>query len=288
MLKLVDFMINKFHLNADFSDYKRITTLIQEFVFNDAVCKAITKTMFPLVLPIYPVNYEIDKKLFIVENDEWDSYNSVFLRKYKHIEISKSPCVSPVDGLHIQTGKCINNCIYINDYKMCLKKVFHGNIRLSRRYHYDVLYLQYSDYHYVHFPIDCKVLSITNIPGKYKWMEPEIEFGCKFLGSNYRKIYTMLNEMTNKVHYLVMIASIIVGGINTIFYDESGQDYSEYYKIDLTSENVRTSKGDPLANFYIGSMVCHIYPSDINPEKPFSLDKIVRVGKEIEYKPLKN
>lgn len=282
MLNIIDLVVNKYKLNLEFRDYKNIVTTIYKYILNDNTCETITKLLFPVILPLYPVNYTYDKGLFTITDNKFDSYNNVFLRKYKTIKISKTNAVSPVDGLHIETNKCKNNCIYIKDIPIQLNKIFNSDVRLTDNYYYDIIYLRSTDYHYVHFPINCKVMSITNIPGKYKWMEPEIEFGCKFIGSNYRKIYTLLDEDMNELHYLVMIASIIVGGINTIFYEET-LNPADFYTIDLSDKNIKVKKGDYLANFYIGSMISHIYPSSIKKTKPFSLDNVVRVGKTISY-----
>jgi phosphatidylserine decarboxylase len=276
---ILDFTINKYKLNIDFDNYKKIVLCICDYVINDETKETITKQLFPIILPLYPVNYYVDKNKFIVENNKYNDYKSVFLRKYKIYKFDSCNKVSPVDGLHIETNNIKKNKMFINEIPIDLNKVFNSNINLPNNYCYDIMYLTYKDYHYVHFPFDCKILSITNIPGKYLWMEPQIEFGCKFLGENHRKIYKLLYDNTD-VCYLVMIASIIVGGINTIFYNEENvQD--NFYTIELANDNIYANKGDFLANFYIGSMVCMIYPSKKSIVKPFSLTDRVQMGKMI-------
>ena len=177
--------------------------------------------------------------------------------------------------------------ISINNIPLSLNKIFYTNTPNLDNYCYSIFYLRYDDYHYVHFPIDCKVLNIINIPGTYCWMEPSMEFGCKFIGKNHRKIYFLVDTTTDKKSYLIMIASIIVGGIHTIFFNEDTEllNENEYYNIDLASKNIMATKGDYLANFYIGSMVLYIHAIDdnLNNEfKGFSLKHEIKMGNKME------
>ena len=80
-----------------------------------------------------------------------------------------------------------------------------------------------------------------------------------------------------------MIASIIVGGIHTIFYNEENESIneSEYYNIDLSSKDIIVKKGDFLSNFYIGSMViylCKIVDNLKYTAKKFSLTDEIKIG----------
>ena len=84
-----------------------------------------------------------------------------------------------------------------------------------------------------------------------------------------------------------MIASIIVGGIHTIFYNEQSESINEheYYNIDLSVKNIMVNKGDFLANFYIGSMVLLLYDIDENLKykiKNFSLKDEIKTCKNIQ------
>jgi len=282
MVNILDTIFTKYGLSTDIKEFKKINSMIFGFILDDKNCESITKTWFPLIMPVYPANFNYDKSLFIIENNDHTDFQKVFLRKYKQIEISDSDSVSPVDGIHIETGAAIDGNISINTVPMSLELILNDKHSIIKDYYYDVIYLTSSDYHYVHFPYDCKVIGILNIPGKYSWMEPQIEVGCKFIGSNYRKVYVLQNTQTSQLSYIVMIASIIVGGINTIFYKEDG-DYSKFYKLDLSNENVYAKKGDFLANFEVGSMICHIYHSNLPVNKPFSMTDRVSVSKKIKY-----
>ena len=116
-------------------------------------------------------------------------------------------------------------------------------------------------------------------------MEPSIEFGCKFIGKNHRKIYVLFDELTKHKHYLIMIASIIVGGINTICYNEQLYNQDEYYNINLSKENLYFKKGEYLANFYIGSMVIYLHNSNnkIDTINNFSLKRQIMVGNKLHF-----
>lgn len=273
--QIVEYAFNKHNLSTSFESYKKISLLVCDYALSDDAKEIITKQLFPTIVPFYPVTYEYDRSKF---TQSGTNYEATFLRKYISYKIDSCENVSPVDGMHIETNKLANNRMFINNKPIDVCRIFNAAVELIN-YKYDILYLTYKDYHYVHFPFDCKVLSITNVPGKYSWMEPSIEFGCKFLGSNYRKIYK-LKKNNGDVCYLIMIASIIVGGINTLFYDET-LPISEYHTTELN--NVFCKKGDFLANFYIGSMVCVLYPSTSKVITPFSLTKRVQMGRRINY-----
>ena len=278
---VIDYMFNKQQKQISFKDYKKIIYHIFGYILDNTCSETITKILFPIIVPIYPVTYKYNKKLFYPTTD---NYKDVFLRKYKKIRIDKNAhIVNPVDGLFIESNKIINNSIYINDIQMSLDKIFYKNTPKFNNYCYNIFYLRYNDYHYVHFPVDCKVLNIINIPGNYFWMEPAQEFGCKFIGKNYRKIFVLLDTKTNKKCYIIMIASIIVGGIHTIFYNEENESIneSEYYNIDLSSKDIIVKKGDFLSNFYIGSMViylCKIVDNLKYTAKKFSLTDEIKIG----------
>jgi phosphatidylserine decarboxylase len=280
----IDYILNKQQKQISFNDYKKIIYHIFGYILDNTCSKTITKILFPIIIPIYPVTYKYNKQLFYPTTN---NYKDVFLRKYKKIYIDKkSDIINPVDGLFIESNKILHNSISINNIVISLDKIFYTKIPKFDNYCYNIFYLRYNDYHYVHFPIDCKVLGIINIPGKYYWMEPAIEFGCKFIGNNHRKIYVLLHTKTNKISYLIMIASIIVGGIHTIFYNENSHSINEneYYNIDLSRKNIIVNKGDFLANFYIGSMVIFLYDIDINLKykiKNFSLKDEIKVSKNI-------
>ena len=284
---VIDYILNRQQKQIDFKDYKKIIYHIFGYILDNTCSETITKLLFPIIVPIYPVTYKYNKKLFYPTTN---NYKDVFLRKYKKLRIDKkSHIVNPVDGLFIESNKIRNNSIYINDIPLSLDKIFYNNTPKFNNYCYNIFYLRYNDYHYVHFPIDCEVLNIINIPGKYCWMEPSIEFGCKFIGNNHRKIYVLLDKKTNKKSYLIMIASIIVGGIHTIFYNEEKEliNESEYYNIDLSSKHIMMNKGDFLSNFYIGSMVLYLY--NINDRlnnkcKMFSLKDEIKIGNNIQMK----
>jgi hypothetical protein len=92
-------------------------------------------------------------------------------------------------------------------------------------------------------------------------MENSIEFGCKFLGNNYRHVFQIVDVNGNEC-FLIMIASIIAG---TIVHD-----------INIPA-NIK--KGDMIAHFDIGSMVIFISKHEMN--SAFSLHKRVSVCKTI-------
>jgi phosphatidylserine decarboxylase len=278
---VIDYIFNREQKQILFKDYKKIIHHIFGYILDNTCSETITKLLFPIIVPIYPVTYKYNKDIFFPTTN---NYKDVFLRKYKKMYIDKnSRIINPVDGLFIESNKINDNSISINNILLSLDKIFYKNTPKFNNYCYNVFYLRYNDYHYVHFPINCKVLNIINIPGKYYWMEPSIEFGCKFIGKNHRKIYVFLDTTTNKKCYLIMIASIIVGGIHTIFYNENKMDESEYYNIDLSSKNIMLNKGDFLANFYIGSMVLYLYSIDdtLYKTKNFSLKDEIKIGKNI-------
>jgi len=284
---IIDYILNRQQKQILFKDYKKIIHTIFGYIVDNTCSETITKILFPIIVPMYPVTYKYNKKLFYPTTQD---YKDVFLRKYKKIHINKKAhIVNPVDGLFIESNKIRNNNMYINNIPLSLDKIFYNNTPKFNNYCYNIFYLRYNDYHYVHFPIDCKVLNIINIPGKYYWMEPSIEFGCKFIGNNHRKIYVFLDTKTNKKSYLVMIASIIVGGIHTIFYNEENEliNESEYYNIDLSSKNIMADKGDFLANFYIGSMVLYLHniTDNLNNKfKDFSLNDEIKIGSKCSLK----
>ena len=167
---VIDYILNKHKQQISFKNYKKIIYHIFGYILDNTCSENITKILFP----IYPVTYKYNKKLFYPTTN---NYKDVFLRKYKKIYIDKkSKIVNPVDGLFIESNKIIDNNISINNITISLDKIFYNNTPLFNNYCYNIFYLRYNDYHYVHFPIDCKVLNIINIPGKYYWMEPAIEF----------------------------------------------------------------------------------------------------------------
>jgi phosphatidylserine decarboxylase len=279
---VIDYILNRQEKQISFKNYKKIIHHIFGYIIDCTFSETITKNLFPIIVPIYPVKYKYNKKLFYPTTN---NYNDVFLRKYKKIHIRKNcHIINPVDGLCIESNSIKENSILINNIPLSLDKIFYKHTPLLDKFCYNIFYLRYNDYHYVHFPIDCKVLNIINIPGKYYWMEPSIEFGCKFIGKNHRKIYVLLDTKTNKISYLIMIASIIVGGIHTLFYNENTMDESEYYNMDISLKNIIVKKGDFLANFYIGSMVLYLYNIvDTLKVKKFSLTREIKMGNDLHH-----
>ena len=267
--------------NITLCNYIKVARLFFTDLIDENCSTTITKHLFPLIAPIFPVLFEFDKKRFDCQSNR---YTDVFLRKYKTLVISECARVSPVDGLLIESRRVRSNTIHINQHPILLSSLF-GEFCMPklRGYCYSVLYLRPSDYHYVHFPITCQVRNIINIPGRYTWMEPSIEFGAKFLGRNFRRAYVLQDSKTKKMHYLVMIASIIVGGIRNLFTnDDASYCDSEFYNRDVSKLNLICEKGDYLARFEIGSMVVYLHNTeDSYEESPFSWERCVKVGQPL-------
>jgi len=227
------------------------------FVLDNTISYTITKCKYFSVRNIV-LNFHFNRDNFNIKSN---NFCDIFLRTYKKIVVDESHFVSPVDGLLIQSSNIQNNCILINKQMIDVKKILNKNITLTDDYFYSIYYLTYKDYHYVHSPFDCNIIDFFVIDGSYHWMENSIEFGCKFLGNNYRHVFQIVDVNGNEC-FLIMIASIIAG---TIVHD-----------INIPA-NIK--KGDMIAHFDIGSMVIFISKHEMN--SAFSLHKRVSVCKTI-------
>jgi phosphatidylserine decarboxylase len=235
----------------------KIFKFIILLILDNTVSYIITKSKYFSVRNIV-LNFDFNHNNFNIKSNK---FCDVFLRLYKKIVVDESRFVSPVDGLLIQSSNIQNNYLLINKQMIDFKKILNKNITLTDDYFYSIYYLTYKDYHYVHSPFDCNIIDFFVIDGSYHWMENSIEFGCKFLGNNYRHVFQIIDSNGNEC-FLIMIASIIAG---TIVHD-----------INIPAS---IKKGDMIAHFDIGSMVIFISKHEMKSE--FSLHKRVSVCKTI-------
>lgn len=196
--------------------------------------------------------------------NSYKRFSDFFIRKLKSDSRQIEPGIltSPVDA-QIRTGGLIDNgnLLQIKGQQYLLKNLLQDEATALylEGGHYLNFYLSPKDYHRVHVPCDCKLLSMRFISGT---QYPVNNFFNKMLKElfckNLRMVFT-LEHTTYGKFYLVMVGAANVGRIVCSFLAQKAfSGFSDNYAESF--DHVTFKKGEELAYFDLGSSVVLLFP----------------------------
>jgi phosphatidylserine decarboxylase len=205
-----------------FPNFSKLYGFIQKTKFSK--CK---------ILPFIK-KFDIDTSELVKDVSKFTSFNDFFIRK---INLDKRPlvkdddiCVCPADGRYRVFPKIEDSePFYVKGKKFSLEE-FLQDEKLAKKYingSMVIIRLNPTDYHRIHFPIDCIPSSSKLINGYLFSVNPiAIINNCKLFYQNKRELTTLKSEKFGDV-LLSEIGATGVGSINQTFGASSTYTYKK-------------------------------------------------------------
>jgi phosphatidylserine decarboxylase len=219
--------------------------------------------------------------------DAYPHFNAFFTRGLKPevrpVDEQPNHIVSPVDGVvsqlgDIKQGRIIQAKNHSYSVKELLATDIDANYRDGR---FITIYLSPRDYHRMHAPLDCNLVSMRHIPGRLfsvaDWTTQEIP---RLFARNERLVNHLETDL-GPVAY-VYVGAIFVSSIETI---SNGVITPPYASKPLTLEpegQTQYSKGDEMGRFNMGSTIVLLFPPDsICFNSELKAGDVVKLGQSI-------
>lgn len=197
-----------------------------------------------------------------IENiDEFDSFNTFFIRKLKPslrpITHNTRVVVSPVDGAVRQAGTVEHgNIINAKGHGFSVYTLLGGNFERCAPFlqgSFINLYLAPCDYHRVHMPYAGTLKSMTYIPGKLFSVKESSVNAIPSLFSKNERLVLMFDTAIGPMA-VVLVGAMIVGSMQTVWHGDIQREKKIrewHYDPSLFHFNA----GDEIGHFKLGSTV---------------------------------
>jgi len=202
--------------------------------------------------------YKINEKEMVGDISDYKSLSDFFIRHLKStFRPVQNGIVHPCDANLSVSSKITSDTLiqnkkmdyFIDDFlRLSVEDEFFEGHQLT-------YYLSPKDYHRVHVPVDCKLVSVRHISGKL-W--PVNLWAVK----NIKDLFCVNERLVFKfktktyTYFLVMVGALNVGSINI---SVEGAQFFE--KDEETMLDIKVSKAQELGYFNMGSSVVLVLPS---------------------------
>lgn len=188
----------------------------------------------------------------------YTSLNAFFTRKLasgaRSINTNPNMIVSPVDGRTAIYGPIKQGQLFQAKARKYSLSALLNDKKISEQYENGnsiTLYLAPDDYHRVHAPCDCQLISMSFCPGnKHSVALDLLEKIPALFAGNERLVCHFKTPFGNMA--LIMVGALNVSSIQTVWAGELKNQENNHYHYD---EPITFKKGDELGQFNLGSTV---------------------------------
>ena len=227
--------------------------------------KVIKSVLIKVFIRLYQPNL---KEALISDIRDFPTYNAFFTRKlkkkYRPIENSQLSIVSPVDGEIIDHGIVDNNMlIQAKKYKYSVEELLGEELNIvnDSKPYFITIYLAPTDYHRIHCPYAGFISSTKHIGESLLSVNKKAQENISHLYiKNERALMRIENNSFS--YFLISVGASIVGSIVPFWSDaasKSRQDYINEWNEGPEENKRKTTKGQELAHFKMGSTVILIF-----------------------------
>ena len=227
--------------------------------------KVIKSVLIKVFIRLYQPNL---KEALISDIRDFPTYNAFFTRKlkkkYRPIENSQLSIVSPVDGEIIDHGIVDNNMlIQAKKYKYSVEELLGEELNIvnDSKPYFITIYLAPTDYHRIHCPYAGFISSTKHIGESLLSVNKKAQENISHLYiKNERALMRIENNSFS--YFLISVGASIVGSIVPFWSDaasKSRQDYINEWNEGPKENRRKTTKGQELAHFKMGSTVILIF-----------------------------
>ena len=211
--------------------------------------------------------FDIDMEEAITDDlDYYQHFNSFFTLELKAgvrpIAIAKRSLVSPADGAISQAGKINKNrVLQAKGIDYSVSRLL-GNSESARTYEngsFATIYLSPKDYHRVHMPAACKLLSSRYIPGELFSVNDKTAQALPGLFARNERLVCEFESAELGRFSVIFVGAMLVAGIETVWggFEPPGPGaVREKYH---SKESLSFKKGEAIGRFKFGSTVILLF-----------------------------
>ncbi len=194
--------------------------------------------------------------------EDWHSFNDFFTRRLKPesrpVDPDPNVIVSPADGIAQSTGTIKQDtALQVKGMSYSVSELL-GDPDQARRFEggtFYTVYLRPADYHRVHAPVTCRIVSARHIPGRLFSVNPKVTRYCNnLLSRNERVILTLETKQFGEM-VLAMVGATGVGGIEVHGFPEINERTRNQPGFFAPRVPMPRKKGAEIGMFNMGSTV---------------------------------
>ena len=256
-------------------------------------------TIQNIINTLYIFIFNLDLKNF-PNKYKYKSLNELFTRRLiedREYSTNSEDFIAPCDGKVLKTGKIedkfleqvkgkwyninelLTGSLHCEEHSKSEEKCEkHSNLINGD---YINIYLSPRDYHCYHIPIDCKIHTVTHIPGKFYPVNESTLTEKDGLYVENERVVIDCEAYNGKHFYIVLVAALNVGKIKLSFLPdlETNIDHKEKTVFELGGYPMR--KGEYFGNFEMGSTILILSAKYLFERKLVNYGTILRYGRTI-------
>jgi len=195
---------------------------------------------------------------------DYANFNDFFTRSLKPQArpISESEIISPVDGVVSQAGQIKDSqIIQAKGHHFSISQLLAGEfVEKIENGYFATIYLAPKDYHRIHMPFDCKLVSMRYIPGNLFSVNHKTVKKVNGVFARNERLVCLFDTVFGRAVF-VMVGAIFVGSMETSWQGQVTPPYLKVVKVyDYTEKEFELFKGEELGRFNMGSTVIMLLP----------------------------